>query len=456
MNESDLTKGSIRSHFRTIALPASVGFLFNTLYNVVDSFYAGRLGTDVLAGMAISFPIFFLILSISSGLGNGATALSAISIGQRSSGEKHYIVKNAMYLTLIFGILLPILSPFILKPLFSLAGAEGSVLQVGLDYTNMIMYGSMFFIANNVFAGILSSEGNTKPFRNYLIVGFIANLILDPLFIFGWFGLPRMGASGVALATVIIQFGGSIYLMIKMFNSTYFSKSLFGTVTFRLKTIIEILKQGIPSTLNVATIALGVFIINYFVLLYGGSNTVAAYGVSMRIEQLALIPTIGLNIAVLSIVGQNFGAKDIERVKEARYKGTKYGVIIMLVGTVLIVPLAPYLIAFFDNTREVVDAGTTYLRIEAIAFTTYVFLNINVSTLQGIKKPQFAVWIGVYRQIIPLGLFYLLGTTLGMGIYGVWWGIVIINWSAVLISWIYTKYMLNKVGKDLVEGTIGG
>lgn len=450
MNQSDLTTGTISSHFKKISVPASIGFLFNTLYNVVDSFYAGRLGTDVLAGMAISFPIFFLIISISSGLGNGTTALSAISIGKKDVKEKHLLVKNGLYLTLIFGLLLPLLAPFILRPLFMLAGARGSVLDVGLDYTKMIMYGSMFFIANNVIAGILSSEGDTKHFRNYLIAGFIANLILDPLFIFGWFGLPEMGASGVALATVIIQMGGSIYLLSKLFKSTYFEKDMFSKVTFKIKTIIEILKQGIPSTLNTATIALGVFIINYFVLLYGGSDTVAAYGVSMRIEQIALIPTIGLNIAVLSIVGQNYGANKVDRVMEARYKGTLYGVIIMLIGTVIIVPLAPYLIAFFDSSEEVVSAGTTYLRIEAVAFTTYVFLNINVSTLQGIKKPQFAVWIGIYRQILPLGLFYLLGTTLGMGIYGVWWGIVIINWSAVIISYIYTKYMLRKESTKLI------
>ncbi len=451
MKDIDLTKGSIARHFKNISIPASVGFLFNTFYNVVDSIYAGRLGTEVLAGMAISFPIFFLIISVSSGLGNGATALSAISIGKKDKENFHYIAKNAIYLTILFGIIIPILSPLFLQPLFELAGAKGEVLQVGLDYTRMIMYGSMFFIFNSVLAGILSAQGNTKPFRNYLIIGFFANLILDPLFIFGWFGLPELGASGVALATVIIQLGGTVYLMKHVVKSSQFDASIFKKVTIKLKTIKAILGQGIPSTLNTATIALGVFIINYFVLFYAGSDTVAAYGVSMRIEQIALIPTIGLNIAVLSIIGQNFGANNFDRIKETRIKGTKYGVIIMLIGTVIIYPLAPYLVSIFDSSPSVVEAGTTYLRIEALAFTTYVFLNINVSTLQGIKKPQFAIFIGIYRQILPIGLFYLLGTTFNMGILGVWWGIVIINWSAVLISYIYTKIQLNKISSLQTE-----
>lgn len=446
---TDLTKGDLKKHFRMITIPASIGFLFNTLFNVVDSIYAGRLGTEVLAGMAISFPIFFIIIALSSGVGNGTTALSAIAIGKKDKQELHYIMKNAVLLGIILGIVLPILSPLYLEPLFRLAGASGTVLDVGMAYTQTIMYGAIFFIINFVLNGILNAQGNTKPFRNYLVGGFIANLILDPLFIFGWFGLPEMGVAGVALATVVVQFGGSVYLLFNVLRSANFDIDLFRKATIKLQTIKALLGQGIPSSLSSATIALGVFIINYFVLLYGGSDTIAAYGVSLRIEQMALIPSIGLNIAVLSIVGQNFGANNISRIKESRNKGILYGVIIMLIGTVIIVPFAPFLISIFDSSTAVVEAGTTYLRIEAIAFTSYIFLNINVSTLQGIKKPRFAIWIGVYRQILPIAVFYFLGTTLGMGIYGVWWGIVLVNWSAVVISSLYTRVQLNRVEKDM-------
>jgi len=291
----------------------------------------------------------------------------------------------------------------------------------------------------------LNAQGLTKPFRNYLIAGFLLNIILDPMFMYGWLGLPAMGVTGVALATVIIQFLGNIYLAYHVIKSNYFDFSFFKEARIKIMYIKNILGQGIPATLNMATIALGVFIINYFVLQYGGDSTIAAYGVSMRIEQIALIPTIGLNVAVLSIIGQNFGAMNIERIKEARKKGIFYGVIIMLIGTIIIVPLAPLLVGIFDSNPDVIRAGTTYLRIEAFAFTSYVFLNINVSTLQGIKKPKFAIVLGIYRQLLPFGLFFLLGTTLNMGIYGVWWGIVFINWSAVALSHFYTKRKLNEL-----------
>lgn len=438
----DLTKGPITQHFKNISIPASIGFLFNTFYNVVDSIYAGRLGTESLAGMAISFPIFFLIISISSGLGNGTTALSAMAIGKKDSTRFHEIAKNALLLGLLFGIIIPILSPFYLPFLFSLTGANDGVLNIGLEYTTTILIGSIFFLFNNILSGVLNAQGITKPFRNYLIGGFILNVILDPMFMYGWLGLPAMGVTGVALATVVIQGMGNLYLAYHLFRSQAFEWDIFRKVKLMFSTIKDILNQGIPASLNMATIALGVFIINYFVLQYGGEATVAAYGVSMRIEQIALIPTIGLNVAVLSIIGQNYGAGAWERISEARKKGIKYGVIIMLIGTVVIWPLAPYLVGIFDDNPAVIEAGTIYLRIEAIAFTTYVFININVSTLQGIKKPRFAIWLGIYRQILPFGLFYLFGTTFGWGIYGVWIAIVVINWSAVGISHWYTKRQL--------------
>ncbi|RJX24816.1 MAG: MATE family efflux transporter [Acholeplasma sp.] len=439
----DLTKGSLNEHFKKISIPASIGFLFNTFYNVVDSIYAGQLGTDALAGMAISFPIFFLIISISSGLGNGTTALSAIAIGKKDSLGFHNIAINVLVLGAIFGLIIPLLSPFYLEGLFSLTGASGSVLQVGLDYTNTILIGSMFFIFNNALYGMLSAQGLTKPFRNYLIAGFILNIILDPMLMYGWLGLPAMGVAGVALATVIIQFSGSIYLLYHVIKSNAFHSNILKKARVTFRTMRDILAQGIPASLNMATIAIGVFIINYFVLQYGGESTVAAYGVSMRIEQIALIPTIGLNVAVLSITGQNFGAENFERIDQTRQKGIKYGVIIMLIGTIIIWPLAPYLIRIFDSNPDVIAAGTLYLRIEAIAFTTYVFININVSILQGIKKPRFAIYLGIYRQILPIGIFYLLGTIFGWGVFGVWIGIVIINWSAVFISHYYTKHQLS-------------
>ncbi len=115
----------------------------------------------------------------------------------------------------------------------------------------------------------------------------------------------------------------------------------------------------------------------------------------------------------------------------------------------LIVPFAPFLISLFDDTEAVVDSGARYLRIEAFAFFSYIFLNVGVALLQGVKHPAYALYIGIFRQLVPIGLFYFLGTILSMGIDGVWWGIVIINWLAVGITLLYASYILRKLKRKI-------
>jgi putative MATE family efflux protein len=444
-DHSNLTHGSIGLHLKKIAIPASIGFLFNTLFNVVDTIYAGRLSTEALAGLTIAFPIFFIVIAVNAGLGNATSALTSIAIGKNDRKLFHQLAKNAFFIGIILSIVMTILSPFITGPLVSLLGPTGATKDYAVSYTNVIFFGSVFFIFNAILSGLLSAQGKTKPYRNFLVIGFFMNLILDPLFIFGWFGLPRLGVAGVALATILVQFFGTIYLYIQFKKSSLYDASLLKTSLISSSDIKDILKQGIPSSLNMATIAIGIFIINYFVFLYGGTEAIAGYGVAVRIEQIALLPTLGLNIAVLAIVGQNFGANQFGRIKETLKKATLAGVLIMIGGAIIIFPFAPFLVRLFNQDVEVIKEGSRYLRIETLAFVTYVILNVSVSVLQGIKKPGFAIVIGMYRQVLPFGIFYLLGTTLQMGILGVWWGIVIINWSAVLITVLYTRSVLKKV-----------
>lgn len=450
MNDIDLTQGSIFSHIRRIAIPASVGMLFNTLFNVVDTYYAGKLSTESLAGMTISFPIFFIILALSSGIGSGATALSAIALGEKDQEKFHSLSYNAILFGFCLSLLISLFAPLIVPYLFNLSGASGLSKTLGIQYTNTIFYGSVFFILNSVLNAMLNAQGDTKSYRNFLIIGFFMNLFLDPLFIFGWFGLPKLGTTGVALATVIVQAIGSVYMISRLKKSPIFKLSRFKAERFKPQVVLQLFQQGFPASLNMMTIALGVFVINFFVLKYAGSVTIAAYGVAVRVEQLVLLPALGLNIAALTLSGQNYGAKLYQRILETQRTALYIGVGMMIVGAFLIYPLAPYVIALFNDNDGVIMAGTHYLRIEVFALPTYIILNVLISVLQGIKKPNFAVLIGLYRQIlIPSTLFYFLGNVMGMGITGVWWGIVINNWSAVIIALIYTRFAMKRLKKDL-------
>ncbi len=446
MQIDDYTKGNIKKQLLTMAVPVSVGLFFNTMFNVVDTFYAGKLSTESLAGMSLSFSVFFMLIAIVSGVSTGLSALLSIASGKKDEAEIKVLTVNGMFLTLLISLIISVLGFFVSPMLLHVLGARGETLNQGTYYVKAIYAGAVFFGLNSALNALLSSRGVTKPYRNFLVFGFFLNLILDPLLIFGPFGLPRLGTLGVALATVIVQIIGNVYLFMKCKKVLNVSLAIFSKKYFQLKTQFDILAQGIPASLNMLTIALGVFVINFFIYKHGDDAAIAGYGVAMRIEQLALLPAIGLNTAALTIAGQNYGAKNYERIKETYKEGLKVGMLIMTVGMVLIFPLASFLIGIFNKDPKVVFEGARYLRIEFIAFNAYIILNIGLSILQAIKKPHYAIWIGVYRQLImPFLLFNLFGTILGWGLIGIWWGIVTTTWTGAIACLLFVKYELSKL-----------
>ena len=367
--DQTLTSGPIRKQLLQMAIPMSIGMFFNTMFNVVDTFYAGKLGTADLAGMSASFSVFFILTAIVSGIGTGLAALLSNAIGSNDKPKVVSLRINGLFLTLAVSLVLSVAGFFFSPYLLQVLGASGEALEAGSRYVRMVYAGTIFFAINSTFNAFLSSHGNTKPYRNFLILGFLINLVLDPLLIFGWLGLPRLGTLGVALATVIVQLTGNIYLGFKVSRILDFKLSKESPKKLNLKHQLEIVQQGVPSALNMLTIAIGVFVINYFNYRYGNDASIAGYGAAMRLEQLVLLPALGLNAATLTMVGQNYGAHKLERVKETVKTAMKIGIIIMSIGMVIIFPLAPFLIRLFNDDPDVVFEGSRYLRIEFIPLT---------------------------------------------------------------------------------------
>lgn len=441
----DLTKKPISSLIKKIAIPAAIGFFFNTMYNVVDSYFAGTISTDALAALSISFPVFFIIIAFGSGISTGATALIANAIGENQIKKAQKLVMQSITYSIILSILMGVIMVMIAPFLFKLLGATDNYLALSLTYINTIAFGAIFFFLTFIFNSILQAQGDTKPFRNFLIVGFFLNIILDPLFIFGIGNIPGMGFFGVAFATILIEFLGTIYLFIKVVKSDLVSKECINCIKPDLRVYKEISIQGFPAALNMMTVALGAFIITYFISIFG-KEAVAAYGVALRIEQIVLLPAIGLNMAVLSIVGQNNGAKKYDRVRETIITSLKYGVIVVGFGASLMYIFANYLMNFFSNDSIVISTGLVYLRIAAFISIGYVILFMVISALQGMKKPLFALYIGLFRQLIaPVILFYSFINIFHLGIRSIWWAIFLMVWTSVIITLIYLRIVMRKL-----------
>ena len=432
----DLTRGDIRTHIRTLAVPASIGFFFHTMFNVTDTYFAGGVSTQALAALTLSFPIFFMIISLAEGMSEAVTALAGNAIGSGDHEAARHIAANALFFGALLAAVLSVAgyaaAPWLMREL----GAEGSYLAEALAYINIIILGTGLFVFTFFINALLNAVGDTVSFRNVLIFAALINVLLDYWFVRGGLGIDAMGVSGIALATVLIEAMSVAYLFYR-----FRSKPLYARRTaFRLDAAVfqALIGQGIPPSANLALMAVGIYIITYFAAPFG-QEVIAAYGVGMRIEQIILMPAVGLNVAVLAIVAQNNGGRLYQRIEETIVRSLLYGGIVSVIGGVLLLAGAEALMRLFGDNADVVREGALYLRVEAFIIFPFVVIFTYVAMLQGIKRPAFIFYISVARQVIaPLIVLSILAWA-GFGVLSVWLGIAGIVTAAALITYRYAR-----------------
>lgn len=439
---SDLTKGCIKNHLRNIAIPSSIGYFFHTMFNVTDTFFAGEISTQALASLSLTFSIFFIIIAVAGGMSQGVTALIGNAIGKKKIDDAKQIILHVLFFAISIAIIITTIGYLSAPFLMGILGAQGEYLKEALSYINIILFGAIFYVGVFFTNAMLTSLGNTKAFRNFLVIGFFLNIILDFWFIKGGLGIEPMGVRGIAYATIIIEFLGFVYLF-SVLKKTYLLQNL-PTFRFDKQIIFSFFKQGTPPTINMLLMALGMFIITYYISDFG-QHVVAAYGIAIRIEQIFLLPSIGINVAVLAIVSQNNGAGLYERVKESVVYAQKVGFILWIIGMLSLFAFGEFLMGLFTDDVLVIEAGLSYLYAAATSLYAYVLVFINISFLQGIKKPALLVFLSLFRQLlVPVVVFSLFAYyKLSLEFY--WWGLVTFIWlSALFIVW-YAKRKFSEI-----------
>jgi putative MATE family efflux protein len=261
----NLTADPIPRLVRELAVPASIGFFFNTMFNVVDTWWAGRISTQAQAALSLSFPVFFILIATGSGLSQGATALIANALGSgRIAQARHYIAQSAL-LGAAAGIAMTLVGLWAAPTLFRLLGATDEYLGLSLAYMNTILGGSVVFLLQSVLNGGLQAQGDTKTYRNVLVAGCLLNVVLDPWLLYGGAGVPPMGIAGIALATVLITVGGTAYVAHRLLRTPLGEGLRAADFRPSARTFREIAVQGLPASLNMMTVALGIFVITWFV-----------------------------------------------------------------------------------------------------------------------------------------------------------------------------------------------
>ena len=438
-----LTKDPIPGLIKKIALPASVGTFFQTMFNVVDTFFAGQISPEALSALAKSFPIYFIIIAACVGVTVGGTSLIANSIGEANKEKVlGYFAHTIIYATLV-SIIITIIGLVFSPSMFALMGSDQEVISLSLQYTNVIFAGSIVFIMVVALNSLLHADGNTKTYRNILILSFFLNIILNPLFIYGFGFIPAMGISGIGIATIVAQFVGLLIIFYKTIKSSRvknISTKYFYPKLYLLKNLFF---QSAPISAALLLISVGNFIILAYIGVFGEYAT-AGYGSAVRFEQILLLPVLGLNTAIISIIGQNFGAKNFLRVKESYFKAVMYGFTLMIIAGLIIFLSADKIVSIFSDNPNVISFGTTYLKISALIFPAYPVFFISNGFFMAIRKSNYSMYLNIIRNVILFIPTIIITKMLDESFQTFFWSYCFFNWLYVLCLFAFVSAYIKR------------
>ena len=444
----DLLNDKIPTLVRKLAIPASVGTLFQTLYNIVDTFFAGKISPEALSALSKSFPIYFIIVATSIGVTIAGTSLIGNSIGENNKKKVLFYFINTIYFGIFISIIITLLGLKFSKSVFISMGSSNEVVMLGLQYTNVIFSGTFLFILVVAFNSILHAEGDTKTYRNALIFSFFLNIILNPIFIFGFLFIPAFGIKGIGIATVISQFISLVIIIYKVYQNKRFKEITSEYLSIKFKYIKDIFFQSMPISLAICGYSIASAIIFTYVG-FSGEAASAGYGAATRIEQVVLLPVLGINTAIISIISQNYGARYYLRIKESYYTAVKYALLIMIVSGIFIYLTSGLIPAFFSKDLEVIHYGKKYLQISAFVLPAYPIFFLSNGFFMALKKSENALITNFFRNVmLPITTFYV-ATYFLADFNTFFWIWVISNWvfsiSLFIIVLFYIKNRLNSL-----------
>ena len=424
----------IRDLLIQYSLPAIVAMVASSLYNITDSIFIGHgVGALAISGLAVTFPFMNLSAAFGSLVGAGASTLMSVRLGQKDYSTANRILGNVFVLNVIFGLAFMIVSLIFLDPILRFFGASSATLPYAHDYMLVILLGNVFTHIYIGLNGILRSSGNPRKAMYATLVTVVLNIILTPLFIFGF----NWGIKGSALATVISQIIMLVW-QIKFFsNKENFIHLQKGIFRLDPKIVKDSLAIGMSPFLMNAVACVIVILINQTLIKYGGDLAVGAYGIINRVSFLFVMVTGGLNQGMQPIAGYNFGARNYKRVNEV-LKLTIFMAIGIMTFGFLIVELFPEVVASaFTKDPTLIQLAAEGLRIVFLFFPIVGFQMVVTNFFQSIGMPGRAVFLSLSRQLLFL-LPFLLTLPSIYGLKGVWYSMP----ASDLLASLVAAYML--------------
>lgn len=429
----------------SMSLPMMVSMLVQALYNIVDSIFVAQICENALTAVSMAFPLQTLMIGVSIGTCIGVNAILSKALGEKNFERANKAAVNGLFLAFVSYVVFLIIGIFAVGPFYRSQTTDAEIIKMGTDYLTICLVTSFGIFGQTMFERLLTSTGRTFLTMITQGTGAIINIILDPIFIFGLCGMPRLGVKGAAVATVI----GQIVAAVLAF---YMNKTRNPDIEISFKgfkpdgkLIKEIYVVGIPSIIMQCIGSVMTYTMNRILITFS-STAVAVFGVYFKLQSFIFMPVFGLNGGTVPIIAYNFGAKYKDRLVKAWKLAWMYATIIMSVGTLLFEFIPRQMFSLFNASEEMLSIGIPALRIIGVHFPVAAFCIVTGTLFQSLGKSVYSMVTSIMRQLVVLIPAALLLSMLGDVVY-VWWAFPI----AELMSAAVTIFYFFKIKKDIID-----
>ncbi|WP_373056563.1 MATE family efflux transporter [Zunongwangia sp. H14] len=438
--KGSFTEGKIFQSLLRLALPIIFANILQTAYQLIDTFWLGRLGANAVAAVSLSFPILFLVLSLGGGLTLAGTVIVSRYKGAENQQQVNYSSSQTVFVIFFISVFLAALGYFAAPPLMRLVGAGPEILSESISYFQVTSWGFIFLFMFFVFQSLMRGIGNVLLPMYIVLATVFLNLVLDPLFIFGYGAVPGYGVAGAAVASVITQGISSAAGLFILFRGNKGIKINWADMKPDLVWTRRMFRLGIPASLDQSTRAAGMTIMVMLVTSFG-SDVVAAYGIGSRILSLVIVPALGFAMATTTLVGQNIGASKIKRAEKIGNLSTKIAFFgLTAIGMILFVFAEPLTAFFVPDDPRVIQDGALFIKIMAPSFGLLGVQQVLNGLFNGAGFTKASLLISVFNLwIIRFPAAYILSHNTGLGFKGIWWSFPVSNLMAAGVAFVYFK-----------------
>lgn len=434
------TEGSILKSLISVSIPIILANILQTAYQLIDTFWLGRLGANAVAAVSISFPILFLVLSLGGGLTLAGTVIVAQYKGAERQDDVNYSSSQTVFVIFLISVFLSVFSYFMAEPLMKIIGAGPEILEDSVSYFRVSSLGFVFLFMFFVFQSLMRGIGNVL-LPMYIVIGTVfLNLVLDPLFIFGFGPMPGYGVAGAAVASVITQGISAIAGIWILLRGNKGIKIKWSEMHMNPIWIKRLFGLGLPASMEQSARAAGMTMMVIIVATFG-SDVVAAYGVGARMLSLVIVPALGLAIGTTALVGQNIGAGQIKRAEKIADLSNKVAFFgLTFVGILMFLIAEPLTAIFVPNDPEVIRDGSLFIKIMAPSFGLLGVQQVLNGTFNGAGFTKASMLISILSLwIIRFPLAYILSYNTPLGFIGIWVSFPASNLIAAIVAFTYYK-----------------